>query len=316
MRDLRIGTRGSPLARIQAEEVVRALKAHHLGTSFPVVVVRTGGDTARDASLEELGRGIFTKELEEALLRGQVDLAVHSLKDLPARLPSGLTLAAVPPRLDARDVVVSRDGKGLSKLSSGARVGTSSPRRAALVKALRRDLEAVPIRGNVDTRVRKVLTGQYDAAILAAAGLLRLGLLQHIAEYLDPSLFVPEPGQGALGIEGREEDREALEVARAIDHPPTRAAVTAERAFLEVMGGGCKVPLAAYGEVRDRWLWLVGLAADPEGGRVMRAPVTGPLEDPLEGGRRLAQALLVPGAREMVAAARGRGCGAGCSGKS
>ena len=211
-RPVVIGTRGSPLARIQAEEVAAALREQRPDRDVRLQVVQSRGDREREASLVDLGLGVFTGELEAALLAGDVDLAVHSLKDLPTETPEGLTIAAVPPRQDPRDVLVSRDGRTLDRLAPHARVGTSSPRRVALALALRPDVEMLPIRGNVETRIGKAMGGDYEAVVLAAAGLRRLGLEGRAAEVFDPSVFVPAPGQGALAVEVRAEDGETAEL--------------------------------------------------------------------------------------------------------
>ena len=296
-----IGTRGSPLSRVQTQEVAAALRERFPQLEVRLQPLRTRGDRDRETPLVDLGLGIFTGEIERALLAGEVHVAVHSLKDLGTELPAGLAIGAVPPRKDPRDALVSRDGRPLAELPAGARIGTSSPRRAALVKSLRPDAEVLPIRGNVETRLQKALQGQYDAVVLAAAGLQRLGLEEQVAEYLDPLTFVPAVGQGALAVEVREEDQETLGLVRALEHGPSRAAVTAERAFLRAMGGGCRVPMAAYGQVEDGSLHLVGLVTSQDGGRVFRASEEASLDDAEEAGRRLARAVLDQGAGVLLA---------------
>ena len=300
-RPVVIGTRGSPLARIQAEEVATALRRQHPERDVRLQVVQSRGDRDREASLVDLGLGVFTGELEAALLAGDVDLAVHSLKDLPTETPEGLTIAAVPPRQDPRDVLVSRDGCGLGGLAPRARVGTSSPRRVALVLALRPDVEMLPIRGNVETRIGKAMGGDYEAVVLAAAGLRRLGLEGRAAEVFDPTVFVPAPGQGALAVEVRAEDGETAELVAPLSHHPSAAAVTAERAFLRSLGGGCRVPVGAYGRVEGETLRLTGMVVSEDGGRLYRTTMEGRACDPDGLGQRLAREVLAMGASTLVA---------------
>ena len=300
-RPVVIGTRGSPLARIQAEEVAAALRRQHPGREIRLQVVQSRGDRDREASLVDMGLGVFTGELEAALQAGDVDVAVHSLKDLPTETPDGLTIAAVPPRQDPRDVLVSRDGATLDRLVPRARVGTSSPRRAALVLALRPDLDLLPIRGNVETRLRKAMDGEYDAVVLAAAGLRRLGLEGNAAEVFDPAVFVPAPGQGALAVEVRADDREVVELVAPLAHHPTAAAVSAERAFLRSLGGGCRVPVGAYGRVEGETLLLTGLVVSEDGSRVYRTTLGGSACDPEDLGQRLAREVLAMSASALVA---------------
>ncbi|MBI2936017.1 MAG: hydroxymethylbilane synthase [Chloroflexi bacterium] len=303
-RPIILGTRGSSLALVQTEEVLQGLRGLYPEREFRAKVIKSMGDLAAEAPLATLGKGVFTRELEAALLSGEVDGAVHSLKDLPGVLPEGLVLAAFPPRADARDVLVSKSGQSLATLPAGSCVGTSSPRRAALVKALRPDLETRPIRGNVDTRVRKVLAGQYDALVLAAAGLIRLGRQESITEYLVPELFVPAVGQGCLAVETRE-DEELVRMLQPLDHEPTRLAVTAERSFLKALGGGCQVPFGAWGTVRDGAITLWGVIAAPDGRRVYRDHVKSPAREVAqaeEAGRLLVQQLLDAGAGELIGA--------------
>ncbi len=244
-RSFVIGTRGSRLALRQTDIVLNALRSACTAARLDVRAIRTAGDRSR-ASLSEIGgRGVFVVELERALLSGEIDIAVHSLKDLPSLETPGLTIAAVTLREDPRDALVSRDGRLLSDLPPRAVVGTGSPRRAAQLLALRPDLRVADIRGNVDTRIRKVQDGDYDAVVLAAAGLARLGCLDRAAEILPPEVMLPAAGQGALAVQARTDDGEAAELVRAVDHPDTRAAVTAERAFERRLGGGCQAAIAA-----------------------------------------------------------------------
>ena len=294
-RTLVVGTRGSPLARAQTRWVIDRLRGLHPDVEFVEKIIKTSGDRGQ---IKEIGA--FVKELEEALKRGEIDLAVHSLKDLPTQQPEGLVIAAVPERADPRDALVARDGLVLRELSEGARVGTGSPRRRAQLLALRRDLEVVPIRGNVDSRLKKLDRGEVDALVLAKAGLERLGLAERVAEELSTGVMLPAVGQGALAVEVRADDAFALEIARALDHRGARAGVEAERAFLEALGGGCRVPIAAYGRVEGEKLVLDGLVADPDGRRVLRGRVEGSVEEAGELGRKLAAKLLERGAAELL----------------
>ncbi|MCS7315573.1 MAG: hydroxymethylbilane synthase [Bryobacteraceae bacterium] len=295
MSELVIGTRGSALALAQARRVRERLEAH--GHICRIQVIRTAGDRMPEAPLPEIGgKGLFTRELEEALLEGRIDLAVHSLKDLPVALPEGLWLAAVPEREDPRDAVV---GRKLADLPPGARVGTSSARRAAQLKLLRPDLAVEAVRGNLDTRLRKLDSGRYDALILAAAGLRRLGWGDRVAECLPPEQMCPAPGQGALAVETRRHGA-AAEACAALDDPAARAAVHAERGLLQVLGGGCQIPLGAYAEVYDGILRLHAVVGAPDGSRWARTTAEGNADQPDEVARRAASRLLEAGAREIL----------------
>ncbi len=280
---LRIGTRGSALARAQTDLVVRAL-----GLDVDVRVVRTTGD-ASDRPIPELGDGVFVTAIEDALRRGEIDVAVHSLKDLPTEDRPGLAIAAVPAREDPRDVLVTRTRGGLGTLVQGAVVGTSSPRRDAFLRALRPDVVTRPIRGNVDTRMAKVRSGECDATILALAGLRRLGIAVEPAEILDPIDHPPAPGQGALAVQCRADDDATQRALRALDHPPTRRAVEAERELLRLLGASCEIPLGAYGRVEQGRVVLD--AALPSEGGMLRAHASG--SDPLAVARECANALEV-----------------------
>ncbi|MCY3735021.1 MAG: hydroxymethylbilane synthase [Gemmatimonadaceae bacterium] len=273
-----IGTRGSPLATRQAG-LVRDALAGRFGDELPteIRVVRTQGDVDRRSLSQIGGQGVFTAELERALLDGRVDLAVHSLKDLPTTMDPRLRLAAVPEREDVRDVLVSRGGAGLDDLPAGASVATGSARRRAQLAAVRPDLAFVDLRGNVDTRLAKVAAGEVDAVVLAAAGLRRLGREAEISCHLDPLTVLPAPGQGALGLQMRADDGRVGLVA-ALSHPPTLAAVTAERAFLAGLGGGCGTPIGAWGRPEDGGLRVDGAVLSPDGRDSTRDSVRGPLE--------------------------------------
>jgi len=289
-----IGSRGSQLALWQARHV--AARLEQMGEQTRIEIIKTTGDKITEVPLAQVGgKGLFTKEIEEALLAGAIDLAVHSLKDVPAELPAGLTLAAFPQREDPRDALV---GRTLAELRPGDKVGTSSLRRAAQLHALQRGLAIETLRGNVDTRLRKLDEGQYDAIVLAAAGLRRLGWENRITELLDPGVMCPAPGQGSLAIESRD-DGAALEIARKLDHPATRAAVTAERALLATLEGGCQVPIGAYAHLEDTSIHLRAIVASPDGQRVVRDSLCG--QEPIALGRELGRRLLAAGAREILA---------------
>jgi hydroxymethylbilane synthase len=292
---LTIGSRGSQLALWQANWVRRKLEA--LGETCRIEIVKTTGDRIADVPLAKVGtKGLFTKEIEEALLDGRIDLAVHSLKDLPTELPTGLTISAIPEREDARDALV---GGTLAGLAHGARVGTSSLRRVAQLRAKRADLAVESVRGNLDTRLRKLGEGQYDALAMAAAGLKRLGWENRIAEYLSPDVMCPAVGQGALAVETREAC-DAAAVCAGLDHGATRLAVEAERAVLARLGGGCQVPIGAYGQVAGDRLEVVAIVASPDGARLIRKSAGGAAADRQRIGEELGRLLLDAGAREIL----------------
>ena len=297
---MRLATRGSALALAQARVVADRLAA--AGTRVEVVPMRTEGDRLAEARLAAVGgKGLFVREIEEALLRGEVDVAVHSLKDLPAELPSGLTIAAFPERADARDVLVTRRPARFAELAAGSVLGTSSPRRRALALALRSDLIIEPIRGNVDTRLRKLDAGEYDAIVLAAAGLARLGVNPRHVELLSTELFVPAVGQGVLAVESRLDDARTLAALRALDHEPTRVAALAERAFLGRLGASCVTPMAAHARLSGGRLVLDALVASEDGRTVLRESAEGAPERAEALGLRVGDALLARGAAAVVA---------------
>ncbi|HTQ54049.1 MAG TPA: hydroxymethylbilane synthase [Bryobacteraceae bacterium] len=288
-----IASRGSQLAMWQAQWVQKQLAA--LGEPSRIEIIKTTGDKIQDVPLAQVGaKGLFTKEIEEALLAGRADLAVHSLKDLPTELPAGLVLAATPEREDPRDAMV---GRRLADLPAGAKLGTSSLRRAAQLRKFRPDLEIEPVRGNLDTRLRKLDAGQYDAIVLAAAGLRRLGWEDRIAEILPPDVVCPAVGQGSLAIEtaaGHEQ------ICAQLEHAPTRAAVTAERALLAALGGGCQVPIGAYATVVGERLSLQAVVVSPDGGTLIRRQSEGLAMDAAAIGRSLGETLLAAGADEIL----------------
>lgn len=293
---LRIGSRGSQLALWQARWIQRRLE--EFGEAAAIQIIKTTGDKITDVPLAKVGsKGLFTKEIEEALLDGRVDLAVHSLKDLPTELPPGLTIAAVPEREDPRDALL---GARLKDLPPGARIGTSSLRRSAQLRALRPDLEIEPLRGNLDTRLRKLDEGRYDAIVAACAGLKRLGWENRIAEVLEPSVMCPAVGQGALAVETRRDGGRAHEICRRLDDPDSRAAVTAERALLRALGGGCQVPVGACGRVSDGVLHLQAVVVAPDGSSLIRLDDSGPAGEAEGVGSRLGRRLLDAGARRIL----------------
>jgi hydroxymethylbilane synthase len=304
---LRIATRQSPLALWQANHVAERLKQAHPGLEVALVEMTTEGDRFLSAPLSQVGgKGLFVKEIEEALLDGRADVAVHSLKDMTSAIPEGLELAAVAEREDPRDALVGRTVKRWMELPRAAKVGTSSLRRACQLKERRPDLESVPLRGNVQTRLRKVEELELDAAVLAQAGLKRLGLDWRATELLEPEVSLPAVGQGVLGIEARAGDAETKARLAALEHAPTRQVVAAERAFLARLEGGCTVPLAAYGVLQDGELWLRGLVGRPDGAKVVRGERRGSPGTGAHLGDDLAAELLQRGGREILDAFAGR----------
>lgn len=293
MADLRIGTRGSALALAQTGLMADRLR--ELGHAVETVTIKTEGDRAQTDRSMMTGRGAFVKELERALIDGEIDLAVHSAKDLPTDLAAGTAIAALPPREDPRDALASRDGIGLEDLPEGARVGTESPRRRAFLLLRRGDLQVAPVRGNVDTRLAKLDAGEYDALVLAVAGLVRMGRADRIDQRLEPDVMLPAVGQGALAIQMRAGDPLA-EAVRPLDDPEARAAVTAERAFLRAMGGGCRAPFAALAGLAGGRLTIDGAALQPDGRAILTDRLEGSAEAAETLGERLAASLLSRGA--------------------
>ncbi|MCI0791227.1 MAG: hydroxymethylbilane synthase [Chloroflexi bacterium] len=295
-----VGSRSSPLALAQTEEVVSRLRVVHPNAKFEIVPLSTIGDRNKTDPLLSMERGMFVKDIEAALLSGEIDFAVHSAKDLPADLPAGLTIAAFTERQDARDVIVDRWGLPFDDLPAGARLGTSSPRRVAQLKARRPDLEFIPIRGNVGTRMEKSGTDEYDGVVLAAAGILRLGRASEISDYLPPEVCLPDVGQGALAAETRADDDAVIGMLAAAEHTATSQAVRAERAFLQAMGGGCTVPVAAYAIIEDVSLKIVAMASSLDGADVIRIDGVYDKVDPEHAGREIAAKLLERGARDIL----------------
>ncbi len=292
-RTLTVGTRSSRLALRQTELVVSKLRERQPDIDIAVREIRTEGDRRQGESLATIGgQGVFVKEIEAALLRREIDFAVHSLKDVPADLAEGCVIAAVPQRGDPRDALVTKDGVRLADLPSGARIGTGSERRAVQLRVLRNDIEPADIRGNVETRIRKVDEGDYDAAVLAVAGLERLGLLERASQFFEPDEMLPAVGQGALAVEARADDAELLSILGGIDNRNARLAVEAERAFLQRLGGSCNLPFGALAEIEHDVLRIRGFLADDSGAELFRAEQTGRVDEGPALGERLAGELL------------------------
>jgi hydroxymethylbilane synthase len=305
LNSLRIGTRGSALARWQAE-FVRAGLARH-GVAAELVIIRTSGDRDRQSSLRVIGgQGVFTKELEDALLEERIDLAVHSMKDVPTTFPTGLEIAAICEREDVRDALISRGGLKLDQLPSGARVGTSSLRRQAQLRHYRSDFEMVDMRGNVDTRLAKLTQGDYDAIVLAKAGLDRLGKVEQISEILPPEICLPAAGQGAVGIETRKQEESIAAAMRKLNHRPSQTAVEAERAVLAGLESGCQVPIGVWARAESGNLMIDACVLSADGTESIRESRRGPSENATELGRSVAAALLERGADRLLQLA-GRG---------
>jgi len=296
-----IGTRGSALARWQAAEVGRLLRAAHPGLEVSEKIVVTQGDRVQTGPVIDLGgKGVWVKEIEEGLLAREIDLAVHSMKDVPAELAPGLAIVAVPTRADPRDAIVSRDGRGLAALAPGSRIGTSSLRRVCQVRAARADLTIDILRGNVDTRLRKVAEGVVDAAVLASAGLDRLGFSARIAERLDATRMLPAIGQGALALEARAGDERVVALCRALADPAAEVTTTAERALLAGLGVGCRTPVAGHATLADGRLTVAGLVGRPDASEMIHETVTGAPADAAALGSDLARRLLARGADRIL----------------
>jgi hydroxymethylbilane synthase len=300
-RELRIGTRGSQLALFQANWVKEKLVQAHPHLKVTLTKIKTTGDKIQDAPLAKIGgKGLFVKEIEEALIQKRIDLAVHSIKDVPTELPEGLYLSVITKREDPRDVFISKDGIRLKDLSRGARIGTSSLRRQAQLLHFREDLVMIPLRGNLDTRLKKLKTLKLDGIVLALAGVRRLGLEVKITEVIPTEISLPAIGQGALGIETRKGDEEVEETTRFLNDPDSSIAISAERAFLNRLGGGCQVPIAAFGRIRDSILNLDGMVGTIDGKRLIRHHVEGPIEKAESLGIELAEILFGKGAKEIL----------------
>ena len=300
-KTIKIGTRSSKLALWQANWVKSALTAGHPPISVELVPIKTKGDKILDVPLAKVGgKGLFVKEIEEALLSGHIDLAVHSMKDMPAEIPKGLCIGAIPRRETPQDVLISKKKLLLSQLGANARIGTSSLRRTAQLLHARPDLVITPLRGNLDTRLKKLDGGDLDAIILAAAGVKRLGLEHRITEYLDETVMLPAVGQGALCIEIRENDSEVESIISLIDHHETRTVVMGERAFLNRLEGGCQVPIAAYGKIEKNKFTLCGLVATVDGTTVIKETLSGQKDSSESIGVKLADRLIEMGAKTIM----------------
>ena len=298
-----LGSRGSKLALWQANFIKEELERHHR-IEVRLEIIRTTGDKITDVPLAQVGgtKALFTKEIEDAMLAGRIDLAVHSLKDMPVQLPDGLTLGAIPAREDPRDALVARSGQQFAALPPGARIGTSSLRRQVQLKLLRKDIAIETLRGNLDTRLRKLSEGQYDAIVVAAAGLKRLGWQERATQLFAPDEMVPAIGQGALALEARADDAELIQGLSFLRDPAAEAATRAERAFLARLGGGCQVPIGAHAVVESNRLRLVGVVVNVEGERAVRGTNEGTTADAARLGESLAEKLLREGAEEILAA--------------
>lgn len=294
-----IGSRGSKLARTQSHEVRDLLQEHHSGLEVEIEIIQTTGDATRGSLRDFGGQGVFTREIESALLDGRIDLAVHSLKDLPTQFHPDLVLVATPVREDVRDVLIARRVRALEDLPEGAHVGTGSLRRQAQLLALRPDLRFADIRGNLDTRINKVREGEYDGIVLAAAGLHRLGWKRQISAYFEPEQVLPATGQAALGLQMRR-GHPLVPRVEAVNHAPTFAAVAAERSLLKYLGGGCQAPIAAWGRLRDNLVHLDGLVGRPDGTHLLRGQVHGPPETAEHLGAELAAELVHQGAGTIL----------------
>ncbi len=298
---LKIGTRGSKLALTQSHWVKEKIEKKHSHIQVELVRIKTTGDKILDSPLSEIGgKGLFVKEIEDALLEKRVDMAVHSVKDVPAELPGPLMVSVFPEREDPHDALLSRDNLTLDSLPPGARVGTSSLRRITQLLYIRPDLDTVPVRGNVDTRIRKLESGEFHAIILAVAGLKRLGLASRIDERLSSQQLMPAIGQGALGLEVRREDQKTMDLISFLNHGPTEMTVRAERAFLKELEGGCQVPIAAIGSLNDEKLYLRGMVANLDGTEILKDEITGKKDKAEELGITLAKRLLDAGGREIL----------------
>jgi hydroxymethylbilane synthase len=300
-KTLKIGTRGSALALRQTEMVVERIKKSYPGVAAEIVVIRTTGDRLQDVSLALIGgKGVFVKELEEALIRRDVDIAVHSMKDLPAESPEGLVIAAIPEREDPRDVLISRGNVKLERMPSGARIGTGSLRRACQLLNFLPDIQVVSIRGNLDTRIKKIDNENLDGIVVAAAGLRRMGWRDRISQYIPPEIIMPAVGQGALGLEVRADDSEIRELVAFLNDQKTAVEVAAERAFLKVFGAGCEIPLAAYAKIEKDELVISGLVGDFDGNDIIRDRIRGPVSENEVLGKLLAEDILAAGGQAIM----------------
>ncbi len=300
-KDVRIGTRGSQLALWQANYIKGRIEQAFPETAVEIITIKTTGDRITDRPLAMVGgKGLFVKEIETALLENRIDLAVHSMKDMPGDLPQGLTIGAIPERENPFDVLICADGKSFADYPRGAKIGTSSLRRGSQLKHVRPDLEILSIRGNLDTRLKKLKSGEYDAIVLAAAGLRRLGQAKEITEYLTEEIMVPAVGQGALCIETRENDPDMAPIMAKLDHAPTRTCVQGERAFLKQIEGSCHIPVACFGKNMEQGVMLTAVVASEDGQEVIRETIISPADSVIEKGRELAEKLLENGGKRIL----------------
>ncbi len=298
---IKVGTRGSKLALAQTHSVLESLKKFSPGLQAEVEIIKTKGDVLADVSLLQIGgQGVFVKEIEEALLSGQIDLAVHSMKDVPGEIPEGLAFAAILKREDMRDVLVSRANVKFEFLPKGAKIGTGSLRRGAQIKSFMPDVEIVPLRGNIDTRLKKIETENLTGVILAAAGMKRLGYAARISQYLPPEIMLPAVGQGALGLQLREKDKDLSAICVKLNDAVTAAEVGAERSYLRALGGGCRLPIAAYGLIEKGRLSVEGFLAAPDGSDYVRDKVWGEPAEAEVLGKRLADLILEKGGKKLL----------------
>ncbi|MFZ1038071.1 MAG: hydroxymethylbilane synthase [Smithella sp.] len=299
--NLKIGTRGSKLALTQTNFVAEKIKKIMSETNIEICVIKTSGDIMQDVSLLTIGgQGVFVKELEDALLSKKIDLAVHSMKDVPGETPDELMFAAILPREDMRDILVSRDNIKMESMPKGAKIGTGSQRRGAQIKAMLPDVNIVPLRGNIETRLKKIETENLTGVILAAAGMKRMGLAEKITQFLPVEMMLPAVGQGALGLQIRKTDIELAKTFAALNDATTAAEVTAERSFLRSLGGGCRLPIAALGKLEGQRLSLEGMLAAPDGSAMIREKIQGVREDAETLGERLASIILEKGGKKLL----------------
>ena len=299
--NIKIGTRGSKLAMTQANFVAGCLKQIAPEMSTEICVIKTTGDIMQDVSLLNIGgKGVFVKEIEDALASGAIDLAVHSMKDVPTENPEGLKFAAILPREDARDILVSRGNRKIEFMPKGAKIGTGSMRRASQILAIMPDITIVPLRGNLDTRLKKIETENLAGVILAAAGMKRMGFAEKISQYLPIETMLPAVGQGALGLEIRDNDEPLKNILAKLNHEPTQKEVTAERAYLRALGGGCRLPIAAFAKIDGGQLSLEGLVAAPQGSNIIRDKVKGDPSEAEELGGKLAEIILERGGKKLL----------------
>ncbi len=298
---IRIGTRGSPLALWQANWIKSRLQSIHPGLEAEIVPIKTSGDKIQDVALAKIGgKGLFVKEIEEALLRGEIDIAVHSMKDVPVKLPAGLNIVAIPAREDPRDALISQNGVKLKDLPQKARVGTGSLRRITQLLHYRPDLEIVPLRGNIETRIKKMTAESLDGIVLAVAGLRRMGMEDKISEAIDPGIMLPAMGQGAVGVEARQFDADTLELVLELDHEETHIALEAERAFLRALGGGCQVPIGAHATLSADQLTLKAVVGSLDGKQIFKSEKTGIPQRAREIGESLGKEMLEQGAGKLL----------------